>query len=225
MQRERAFYADLLETLRRGDTEVISDSATGLLLKDRNWELYRLAATDPEEGKRLFGVLPSKPLYLVVHGTELKDYAVTHCGFSSSTECVQILYEKETLPEVTHSLTLRHPKPTDFEKVAATYHLVDREELRQDFDSPDFFGAYRSGIMVGYAGVHTDGSLGMLHVFEEYRGKGYSKEIAAFLVAHQLRLGRYPYGQVYVDNVASLALQKSIGMTLSVGTICWLARS
>ena len=63
---------------------------------------------------------------------------------------------------------------------------------------------------------------GARHVFEEYRGNGYAKELYSFLIDWQLKRGRIPYGQVFQDNEASIALQKSFGLTFSKEPVYWL---
>jgi len=223
---DRALHADMLEALRRGSAEILSDSDGALLLKDRSWELYLLAAADPDEGKRLLASLggpggDSGPGDVVVRGEALAQYAET-LGYRHTQPLVQVAYEQEAAPDVPRTLVIRHPDDADFEAVARTYHIVDREQLWENFHSGDFFGGYRDGAFVGYIGTHPEGSMGMLHVFAEYRRRGYAKELYAFQIGRQLRLGRIPYGQVFLDNAASLALQRRFGLTFARGPLYWM---
>ena len=45
------------------------------------------------------------------------------------------------------------------------------------------------------------------------------------MINQELARGRIPFGQVVTDNAPSLALQRSLGMTLSEGTLYWLSRT
>jgi tRNA (guanine37-N1)-methyltransferase len=216
---DRAMYADMLEALRRGSAEILSDSVGALLLKDRSWELCSLAAADPDEGKRLLRSLGRGDV--VLHGEELVSFAET-LGYEHTGPLIQVLYDRPAAPEVRQTLVIRPPDDEDFEAVAQTYHIVDRAQLLENFRSGEFFGGYLNGAFVGYIGLHPEGSMGMLHVFEEYRRRGYARELYAFLIERQLRLGRIPYGQVFHDNDASLALQRSFGLAFARGPLFWM---
>lgn len=227
LREERALHADMLEAMRRGAAEVVYDSENALLLKDRSWELHMLSAFDEGEGRRLLDRLAAGDAGnadrgdLVARGRGIAEYAET-LGYEHTQPLVQVLYEKSEVPQAGSALTIRTPDECDFEKVAATYHIVDREQLLENFRSGEFFGGYRDGEMVGYIGLHPEGSMGMLHVFEAYRKQGYARELFAFLLRRQLRLGRLAYGQVFADNAASLALQRSFGMTFASSPVFWM---
>lgn len=221
-----ALYADILEAFRRGAAEVVYDSDTALLLKHRTYNLYMLAAEE-KEARPLFDRIEAAASnslargYVVARGEGVAAYA-KKLGYESTTALTQVLYEKTEAPGIEKTLVIRMPDDRDFEKVTATYDIVADEELWRDFKSGEFFGGYKDGRMVGYIGLHAEGSMGMLHVFEEYRGNGYAKELYSFLIDWQLKRGRIPYGQVFQDNEASIALQKSFGLTFSKEPVYWL---
>ena len=79
----------------------------------------------------------------------------------------------------------------------------------------DVLAAYRDGKIAGFIGFHEDGSGGMLEVLPEFRrlGIGTALEIAL----HNLALSRgwTPYGQIRIENEASLKLQERLGMVVS----------
>jgi len=216
---DRALHADMLEALRRGSAEVLSDSAGALLLRDKSWPLCFLAAADPDEGARLLRALG--PGDVVVRGEALVRFAET-LGYEHTGPLVQVVYDRPAAPETRRTLVIRPPDEADFEAVAQTYHIVDRAQLLENFRSGEFFGGYRDGAFVGYIGLHPEGSMGMLHVFDEYRRQGFAMELYAFLIARQLRLGRIPYGQVFQDNAASLALQRRFGLTFAGSPLYWM---
>lgn len=225
IKKDIPLYADFLELMRMGYGTVDYDSETALLVSWKNHPCglayYLLAATDLEEGKKLFDRIAAENMIVVTHGRELIEYGRTLDSIESSRNCVQIMYDRPEKLDAGHRLTFRHPSEEEYPLIAETYHVSTEEELRQSFESDDFFGAYRHGKFIGYVGLHTEGSMGMLHTFEEYRGKGYGSEIAAFMINRQISLGRIAFGQVFCDNEASIALQKKNSMSFSKDEICW----
>ena len=217
--KDRALYADVEEALRSGGAKVIYESGTALLVRYNDVPRYLLGAEDLSEGKRLLDGIPEEEFWLIVRGMPLYEYARSK-GMWVSKPCFQVYYEGEPLDDG-GPLEIRRPSEEDFAAVAATYTLTPPEELRKDFESENFFCGYLDGKLAAYAGVHDDGSLGMLHVFEEYRGRGLSKQMSRFMVNRRLAQGCLPYAQIFCDNEPSLGLQRRNGMIFSNDIIAW----
>ena len=84
------------------------------------------------------------------------------------------------------------------------------------------FGAFVDGNLAGYIGVRDDGSLGMLQVMDEYRGRKIGKALQTYAVNAALEWGWIPYGQVVVGNEASVALQTALGLHMSKAPVVWM---
>ena len=227
IEKDLALHVDFLESLRMGDARILHDSEGALLVQLISWPLYLIAAVDPDEGKQLIdGLVPEEDgeTMIVARGEQVVDYA-NHCGFQTVSPCVQVLYEqKEPIPVETE-LVIRHPDRTDYDKIIESYTLpISEEEVLASIEEPEFSSGYLDGKMVGYIGLHPEGSIGMLHIFDEYRGKGYGETLVKYMINRQLAAGAYPYGQVFIDNEASLAMQRKLGMTFSKDYIYWMWR-
>lgn len=216
---EAALYADMRAAMKEGRTEVIYDSGTALLLRETVCGVYFLAAQSAQEAEKLLCDLREKDPVVVLHGKALFDIA-EKLGYEVDPPCCQAMYADSPLP-VDGALTLRHPDETDFETVDANYHLVNGAELRKDFAKPDFLGGYLGDTLVGFAGLHSEGSMGLLTVLPEYRRRGFAQQIYSALINSQLEKGRIPYAQIYTDNINSLNLQKKLGFALSSDVIAW----
>ena len=72
---------------------------------------------------------------------------------------------------------------------------------------------YKKNILVGFIGLHLEGSIGLLYILEEYKGNGYGTELEMFLVNHLLFKNKIPFGQVETENNHSIFLQKKLGFT------------
>jgi tRNA (guanine37-N1)-methyltransferase len=84
------------------------------------------------------------------------------------------------------------------------------------------FGAFVNDAFAGYIGIHDDGSIGMLHVFEEYRGQKLGKALQTYAINQALEWGWIPYGQVVEGNEVSMKLQDSLGLHMSKSPVVWL---
>lgn len=219
MLREVAEYADMLECLRRG-TDVLYDRADAMLIREKSGTCI-LGATTTEAGIRALTALPAERRNLVVRDGRINDYTIRELGFTHSLECVQVYYAGAPKPAPV-KLVVQHPAEADWDQVRNAYHLIDEEPLREHFLSPDFFCGYYEGHLAAFAGLHSEGALGMLYVFPQYRRMGFAEEMSNYMIDHQLALGRYVYAHIIADNEASLALQRKTGMTFARRHVYWL---
>lgn len=132
-----------------------------------------------------------------------------------------MVWPEKAQPELA-SQQLEICSPTDEEMriIDATYAMADMEELQRDRGSGSLFAAHDAeGRLVGYMGIHSDSSMGILQVFPEYRRKGYAEELEQFMIAEALSRGLTPFGQIAPDNTASLQLQKKLGLVEAPGSV------
>ena len=220
-QTDPALYADMDFHMRSGEWTVIHDSPTSLWLRwNRGW-LHDVAAFDLTEARKLLSQISLEDA-LCLRGCEGLRELASELGFNGCNPCRQAVYEKPSSLPVRTELTIRHPDEKDFPKVAESYHLATEEELREDFASPDFLGGYLGDEFVGYIGVHSEGSMGLLYVFPPYRRRGCAEALYRTLINSQLQKGRLPFAQIIEGNESSMALQRKIGLRLSDGLLYWM---
>ena len=218
-----ALYADMKAYLQSGEWETAYESDTALWLRRKQGWLSAIAALDLTEAGEILRQLPSDGA-MVLRGCPGLRALAEGLGFDGCEPCWQAVYEKQTLLPVTTELVIRHPDAQDFPRFRDSYDLGGGDELRRDFDRPDFLGGYLDGAFVGYIGLHGEGSMGLLHVFPEYRRRGYAEALYSTLINNQLKKGRLPFAQIIEGNEASLALQRKLGFTLSRDLIYWMWR-
>ncbi len=76
------------------------------------------------------------------------------------------------------------------------------------------------GRLVAWGLTHDDGSMGFLHVLDEWRGRGFARAITAALSRRLLELGVRPHLYIMQDNLASITLTESCGFC-RVGEYVW----
>ena len=223
MKKDPILYADMEVYLQSGDWEIEYDSPTALLLRFRNGWLHALAAFDPDEARKLLAQIPAEDAF-VMRGCEGLQEVAEEAGFNGCHPCWQVVYDKTAPIPIDTELTIRHPDEKDFPKITASYDLGDEEELREDFERPDFLGGYLGEDLVGYVGLHGEGSMGLLHVFEPYRRRGFAEALYGTLINNQLAKGRLPFAQIIAGNEASMELHRKWDFRIADELIYWMWR-
>ena len=140
---------------------------------------------------------------------------------------IQMLYtRRETLP-VRHR-EIRRLSPDSLEYVCRHYPEAaggGEAYIRARMGAGALYGAFEEERLIGFAGIHGGGSLGMLYVEESCRGKGIGESLEAYVVNRILETGRIPY--LYVDerNEAMVRLQEKLGFYKAGKIFRWLKKS
>ena len=145
-------------------------------------------------------------------------------GLADGEEYRILVWPREEPPKMElQRLQICHPTDEEMRIINETYDMADMEELQRDRGADSLFTAHDpEGQMVGYMGIHSDTSMGLLQVFPEHRRKGYAEELERFMIAAALSRGLTPFGQVAPDNAASLRLQKKLGLVEAPGSIWYV---
>ena len=219
LSRDDLLHTDMREALRRGLGEVAAAEENGVLLSVDEGSCGMLSARDVETALRLLGG-KRFPL-LALHQPEQEAALCKSLGMETWMRCFQAVYLKPSPPPVGREricrLTEEH---LDF--LIANYRSEEGEYLAWLLERGSLFGAFRDGQLVGFIGNHAEGSMGLLEVPRGWRRQGIGRALESFLIARELEAGHLPYCQLLTDNAASLALQKSLGMTIADGTVIWL---
>lgn len=226
LSRDRALYANMLEVLRRGSGEVLSAGEEGVLLYDRACGAHMLSAANPQVAQALLARVPADCDLFVGHEMDYYRQVKDGWHFSGSQICYSAAYlgtEPLPIPDFGGRLVAldRSWAPWVYEHyshpfggVAYMEGVIDRGML----------GLFLTGVPepAGFVGFHDEGSIGMLEVLPPYRRRGLGEVLQRAAVNLALGEGRYAFGQVFDDNIYSLALQKKVGMTLSATRMFWL---
>ena len=129
--------------------------------------------------------------------------------------------EKE-IPEnkvETHQLT---PKDSEYIFSQSVYKdVLTVEYLNDRIERSVSAGIYEDGKLVAWALTHDESSLGSMHVLEDYRRKGYAKEITISLVRQCREVGKIPFLQCENKNIPAQKLVESNGF-IKDRNVSWL---
>ncbi|WP_455618721.1 GNAT family N-acetyltransferase [Eisenbergiella sp.] len=217
---------DMLEVIRRGQAELLYGAADGVLVRDIPSGAYMLSAADEDMGERLLSLIPrglKNGLY-VAHQDFLKDSLCRRFGCSVINCCVQAVYTRKTPWEESEAYDIRPLDPSWLESVYERYHTVhDRAYLEERINAGMMYGAFLEGKLAGFAGIHAEGSMGMLEVAEEFRRQGVGEALEKHLINRLLERGWVPFCQVFTDNVASVRLQEKLKLRIGREKVYWIS--
>lgn len=230
IDRDPLLYIDVTEALRRGIGQVLYADEGACLIGfphgDKPVTEFTSLCADLDAAKRVFPRLPwEREILVAVH----EEHCVPYLNDAYPVKPFlgeafhQMAYLAETPPALPDSsFSVKVLDVSYLPQVAAIHKEEDPEYLRERLESGVMLGAFDGGVLAGFIGVHGEGSMGLLQVRPDYRRRGLGKLLELHQIRHHLDRGEIPYGSVLTTNAASLALQRSIGMTPSAPTFHWL---
>ena len=149
-------------------------------------------------------------------------------GFDAEP-CVTYAYFGDLPPALSGCATIKRLGTSMADAVAVTYENKNghytAEHVRDIIKNKGVFGAFKDSGFAGFIGRHDDGTMGLLHVFEPFRKRGYGAELEKFIIGYTMTFGRVPLCDVYADNPVSLEMQHKLGLTPAAdGYTYWFMR-
>ena len=215
-------YLGIDRVLKRGSGEILYKEDNALLVKDNISGAYFLACTDVSTGLSVLDKYIDKDCnLLMVSDYNLGTIAFDKYGFAEKIECYQVAYYGDK-PSTDTKLSIRTATIGDLPMLTKNYHMLSEEELEQIVLRESILLGYYENELVGFVGEHLEGSMGLLYVFPKFRHRGFGSALQRHLMAKTMDEGYVPFGQVEKNNLASLNLQKKLGMTISDNLIVWM---
>lgn len=210
---------DMIECIRRGLCDILYAESDGVLIKARGSDAYMLFCDSAGTALRITAGHDID--LLVLHQVEQKAEVCEALGLCAGDECFQGAYtRKEPLPE--SGADIRCLDESFAERIIEAYDMYEPEHIRTLLERRLMYGVFDNGELAGFIGWHDEGSQGMLHVFPEYRRRGFAEALERRLINIDLSRGYMPFGQLFIWNDASRRLQEKLGMDFADGHICWL---
>ena len=227
LEQEAMWHMDMLEALRRGRGEVICfEGKTVLIKRNDEPESYLLTSEGPDAAEAAFeGV--SAPWCVMARGPGVPERMMERFGLRCELVCYNVAYLKSERPRWDcPGLLIRPFRVEELPDFRAHYSREDVDKAREHIERGELFAAEYEGKLAGFMGLHSDGSMGLLQVFPEYRKLGIGRAIEIFFINFCLDRGWVPYGQVRCGNDQSFSLQEHLGMSMDPDkTLCWLFAS
>lgn len=223
IERDPVSRADMLYFLQRGGAEVLSAGETGVLIYDPVSRMHSLSCTDAAAASALVGLIRA-PRTVILHEEAYQKELISRLGLRMGNRAHIWAYLKKTPVPLSPDADIRPLGVGDLQLMVDHYHLfTDIDYFTERLQSGDMFGIYVQGRPAGFIGQHSEGCLGMLEIFPEFRRHGLAYELEGYVLNRVLAQGRIPYDEVLIGNEASTGLQRKLGFTPSAQVCSWFS--
>ena len=212
----------MIVPLERNTADVLYAADDGVCLKETKSGAYMLSVACYETGVKILDMLPDEGLFTFHQKFLLDDFKkkVKHNTLMENYQAVYL--SRDRMPDV-GELEIKPLGLSHFKIIYDNYNIdVSENYLRERLQSGDLFGGYSGEDFVGFIGIHAEGSIGLLKVFDPYLQKGYGRALSHFAVNHQMDNGITPFVQICISNEKSLSLVRKLGFSVSDGRVFWL---
>ncbi len=216
----------LIELLKRGNGDIIYAKDNNYLIYDNGSGAHMITIQHPQNQlgvlKEMFSLIPKESKLFVTSQEFINAPLMESFSVNTIRPCYQASYTKrESLPVQHKDIRLLDEKHLDY--VMTNYSTENPDYIKNRMDKRTLYGAFEGEKIIGFIGMHNDGSIGILFVDENYRMRNIATSLEAFLINKHKDAGWTPYGVIYKDNQASLKLQEKVGLNISNDCIWWVS--
>lgn len=210
---------DLIYVLEHG-SQIIYFSEEGILLKFNN--SYFLSAVNDNLAIQLLEGLNDCTM-IAIHNDHYRELISKKFGLKPQIIAYQYGYLKDSVKIIkSPKITIKSIDITYLDFIRANYStLIDESELIRRLQAGVFIGAFDQEQLVGFAGIHEEGSIGFVEVLLSYRHQGIAQMLETTLMNNLIKQGEVIYLQVETNNHASMALHEKLGYQRANDLITW----
>ena len=179
---------DMIDMLRKDESRLLYAGGEGVSVEYRG--LVTLASFI-DDFTLILDRTGYEPDLMCVHDEEMRNHLIEKYGYENEEGCYS--YSYYGTPFDLEGYDFRTLDISYKDRIREVYTLASEESLLDDFSRGEVFGLFIDSRLAGFIGFHSEGSMGMLHVFEEGRKKGYGSLLEKYDINRALELGRIPY--------------------------------
>jgi len=218
--RDNILHMAMISPIKRGTADIIYVGLDGVFIKDIESDVYMLATCSFDKGKKLIDEA-GKLSHICVYRKDIADYLYEKYRHKKYVENFQTAYIKAEYVNLgDYALDIQQLTLAQLDWVHENYsdHL-SYDYLKKRIECSAIYGGRLNGELCGFAGIHADGSMGILKVLEKFRGQGLASLLVGSLVNVMIDKGEVPFSQIEYDNEASIRLYRKLGFAVSKGLV------
>lgn len=220
-------HIDMIESLKRGNAIVIDAQKEGVLLFNKLANIYMISAKNDNAYRQLISNISSANA-IVAHQDFYVFDIVQRFKLNNVKKCWQSAYlsDRPLGGDGCKYAVVKLLTHQDADFVYSNYSLhISKAYIIERIAAGQICGAYIGEKLVGFIGMHQDGSIGILEVLNEFRNKGIATLLVSTMVKNAIELGWIPYAQSIVGNRESFDLQRKLNFQFEVDEyVYWIER-
>lgn len=209
-------FVHIIELLKR-DYTLLYESNNGFIIRDDLVNFIYMSFNDEKIMKEEL----SKKRYdhYIAYDKEIVDF---YGDGDKVIKLHQFVYNIEKEFDI-DGYDIRVLTPDFAEFVDSFYKAIGPGETSIDaLKKGNALGLFENNELAGIIGRHPEGCIGMLHVLEKYRGKGYGEILEKAMINKLIKEKQMKFGEVVDGNDISMYLQKKLGGTKGEKSLYWL---
>lgn len=224
LSKDILLHIDMLQAFENMPLGFVRIEKKGVALQPQNSDILFLSAESPQIVKKLLLGWPFKFSHVVVHQFVNVSFFEKNFGMNYEVVCYQAAYlKKDNLPLSNPNLRISALDIEHFDFIKRHYsHDIGDEYIAARLLQGNMYGGYIDGEIVGFIGLHEEGTMGLLEVLPQYHRMKIASTLQAWLSNHLISQGKTPMAQIVQTNTASLSLQRSMGFEISDQLIYWM---
>lgn len=227
LQVEADFFAPFKNACRSGKFSILEEDAQGILIFNPDNGIAMICHRQP-----VFAIR-----WLKKHQTFCRNYPLLVCLQENLCRairkqyperviepCIQVLWTSASCAPAADipDLKIEPAAEDEFSTIAEHYELIGKKELKQDLQERRIFTAKVGGELAGFAGIHSEGAMGMLEVLPKWRHRGIAGQLEAAAALKMQKMLLIPYAHIFKNNHRSLALQKKLHLQFCEKPVYWI---
>ena len=210
---------DLIYAIDHG-AKIIYFGNEGIMLKFG--DMYMLSLKDSDLGCQLLNDLDNCNM-LAVHNDHYHDLIKEKFDLDQKIVAYQYGYLKNDVEIVkVPQIEIRKIGMEYYDFIRQNYStLVDEKYLQSRIQTNVFIGAFDQDKIVGFAGIHDEGSIGFVEVIAKYRRKGIARMLETYMINEALKKNELIYLQVELENTVSMRFNEKLGFKRANDIITW----
>lgn len=217
----------IIDAIERNLGDILINNGTSILIRVKH--AYLISSSDAKDVDLINETLRKEikgedyPM-LLVHQEWLANALFNTLDYIEMVPYLNAIVPKDLeIKEVNiEGLELKELSQDDFNFVRETYKLVNSDQYIRSRIDYGMIGAWYKGKLVGFAGEHDLGSMGLLEVLPEYRRLKIATATSNAMIKRVRSQNRYPYTNTSPTNTASIKLQEHNGFKISKEPVYWL---
>lgn len=216
IEKDPVSFIHVKELLNR-NYSVIYESEKGFIIRDEDIGFIYMSFNDyTEMCKQL-----SKTRYdhYIAYDEEIVDF---YKDSDKVIKLIQYVYSSNNRFNV-GSYDIRILTTDYAEYIDSFYKAIEPGETSyESLKNNNVLGIFENNNLAGIIGRHPEGCMGMLHVLENYRGKGYAEILEKTMINKLIDEKQLVFCEVVDNNKISIHLQNKLGFTQGKKKIYWL---